>query len=216
MQSQNFADDSCAIRSLDWDRSRFDIEFGLRNGTTYNSFIIKGEKLAIIDTSHAKFEELWFEELLKNVNPQDVDYLITSHTEPDHSGLIGNLLELNQNITVVGSKLALKFIEDQIHIPFKRLEVKSGEFLNLGTNPNSGLEHNIEFISAPNLHWPDTIFSYDHSTNVLYTCVMHLDSIIVLTNFLILIKKKYTMIFVFITIALWVQTLEAFSSQLKE
>ena len=170
VQSQNFADDSCAIRSLDWDRSRFDIEFGLRNGTTYNSFIIKGEKLAIIDTSHAKFEELWFEELLKKVNPQEVDYLITSHTEPDHSGLIGNLLELNQNITVVGSKLALKFIEDQIHIPFKRLEVKSGEFLNLGTNPNSGLEHNIEFISAPNLHWPDTIFSYDHSTNVLYTC----------------------------------------------
>ena len=65
VQSQNFAYDSCAIRSLDWDRSRFDIEFGLRNGTTYNSFIVKGEKLAIIDTSHAKFEELWFEELLK-------------------------------------------------------------------------------------------------------------------------------------------------------
>jgi len=98
VQSKNFADDSCAIRSLDWDRSRFDIEFGLRNGTTYNSFIIKGEKLAIIDTSHAKFEELWFEELLKEINPQEVDYLITSHTEPDHSGFIGNLLELNKNI----------------------------------------------------------------------------------------------------------------------
>ena len=53
VQSQNFTDDSYAIRSLDWDRSRFDIEFGLRNGTTYYSFIIKGEKLAIIDTSHA-------------------------------------------------------------------------------------------------------------------------------------------------------------------
>ena len=57
VQTQNFAVDSCAIRSLDWDRSRFDIEFGLRNGTTYNSFIIKGQKLAIIDTSHAKFEK---------------------------------------------------------------------------------------------------------------------------------------------------------------
>jgi len=215
VQSQNFADDSCAIRSLDWDRSRFDIELGLRNGTTYNSFIIKGEKLAIIDTSHAKFEELWFEELLKEVNPQEVDYLITSHTEPDHSGLIGNLLELNKNITVVGSKLALKFIEDQIHVPFKRLEVKSGEFLNLGTNPNSGVQHNIEFISAPNLHWPDTIFSYDHST-MFFIHVMHLGSIIVLRNFLTLIKKKYMMIFVFITIALWVQTLEAFCRQLKE
>ena len=127
-----FADDSSAIRSLDWDRSRFDIEFGLRNGTTYNSFIIKGEKIAIIDTSHSKFEKLWIDQLLKEVNPQDIDYLISSHTEPDHSGLIGNLLSLNKNITVVGSKLALKFIEDQIHVPFKRLEVKSGEFLDLG------------------------------------------------------------------------------------
>ena len=71
VQSQNFADDSCAIRSLDWDRSRFDIEFGLRNGTTYNSFIIKGEKLAIIDTSHAKFEELWFCLLYTSPSPRD-------------------------------------------------------------------------------------------------------------------------------------------------
>ena len=114
VQTQKFAEDSCAIRSLDWDRSRFDIEFGLRNGTTYNSFIIRGQKQAIIDTSHAKFEKIWFEELIKEIDPQEIDYLITSHTEPDHSGLIGNLLELNQKIIVVGSKLALKFIEDQI------------------------------------------------------------------------------------------------------
>ena len=170
VQQKVFADDTIAIRSLDWDRSRFDIEFGLRNGTTYNSFIIKGQKLAIIDTSHAKFEKLWFEQLLREVNPEEIDYLITSHTEPDHSGLIGNLLTLNPQIIVVGSKLALKFIENQIHIPFKSLEVKSGQYLDLGANPTSGVNHNIEFISAPNLHWPDTIFSYDHGTNVLYTC----------------------------------------------
>ena len=170
IQSQEFAPDSVAIRSLDWNRSRFDIEFGLRNGTTYNSFIIRGEQLAIIDTSHLKFESLWLEELLKHVNPEDINYLITSHTEPDHSGLIGQLLEINKNITIVGSKLALKFIEDQIHQSFKKLEIKSGEYLNLGVNPKSGISHNIEFISAPNLHWPDTIFSYDNGTNVLYTC----------------------------------------------
>ena len=170
VQYKTFADDTSAIRSLDWDRSRFDIEFGLRNGTTYNSFIIRGEKLAIIDTSHSKFEQLWFEQLLKEVDPLKIDYLITSHTEPDHSGLIGNLINLNPNITLVGSKLALKFIEDQIHIPFKSLEVKSGQYLDLGANSKSGISHNIEFISAPNLHWPDTIFSFDHGTKVLYTC----------------------------------------------
>ncbi len=170
IQSKQFANDSIAIRSLDWDRDRFDIEFGLRNGTTYNSFIIKGEKLAIIDTSHSKFEKLWLGELLKKIDPKNIDYLITSHTEPDHSGLISNLIYLNNQITIVGSKLALKFIEDQIHQPFKRLEVKSGDFLDLGINPESGTHHKMEFISAPNLHWPDTIFSFDQGTNVLYTC----------------------------------------------
>ena len=170
IQCKTFTVDSTAIRSLDWDRSRFDIEFGLRNGTTYNSFIIEGEKTAIIDTSHSKFEELWLESLIKQINPKNISYLISSHTEPDHSGLISDLLDLNPEITIVGSKIALKFIEDQIHRPFNRLEVKSGDFLDLGINNESGVDHRMEFISAPNLHWPDTIFSYDHGTKVLYTC----------------------------------------------
>ena len=55
LQIKEFAKDSLSIRSLDWNRSRFDIEFGLRNGTTYNSFLIKGEKIALVDTSHIKF-----------------------------------------------------------------------------------------------------------------------------------------------------------------
>ena len=170
IQCKTFANDSVSMRSLDWNRSRFDIEFGLRNGTTYNSFIIKGKDIALIDTSHSKFKKLWLESLIKQVDPKQIKYLITSHTEPDHSGLISDLLNLNHDITIVGSKIGLKFIEDQIHRSFNRLEVKSGEFLDLGLNKESGVSHNIEFISAPNLHWPDTIFSYDHGTNILYTC----------------------------------------------
>ena len=170
IQCKTFANDSVSMRSLDWYRSRFDIEFGLRNGTTYNSFIIKGKDIALIDTSHSKFKKLWLESLIKQVDPKQIKYLITSHTEPDHSGLISDLLNLNNDITIVGSKIGLKFIEDQIHRSFNRLEVKSGEFLDLGLNKESGVSHNIEFISAPNLHWPDTIFSYDHGTKILYTC----------------------------------------------
>jgi len=170
VQCKTFSIDTTAIRSLDWDRSRFDIEFGLRNGTTYNSFVIEGEKTAVIDTSHSKFEKLWIENLIQQVNPKNISYLISSHTEPDHSGLISDLLDLNPEIIIVGSKIALKFIEDQIHRPFNRLEVKSGDFLDLGINKESGVDHRMEFISAPNLHWPDTIFSYDHGTKVLYTC----------------------------------------------
>ncbi len=170
VQCKTFSIDTTAIRSLDWDRSRFDIEFGLRNGTTYNSFVIEGEKTAVIDTSHSKFKKLWIENLIQQVNPKNISYLISSHTEPDHSGLISDLLDLNPEIIIVGSKIALKFIEDQIHRPFNRLEVKSGDFLDLGSNKESGVDHRMEFISAPNLHWPDTIFSYDHGTKVLYTC----------------------------------------------
>ena len=57
-----------------------------------------------------------------------------------------------------------------MHRAFKSRAVKSGETLDLGTNPESGIEHRFEFLSAPNLHWPDTIFSFDHGTGVLYTC----------------------------------------------
>ena len=59
LQRETIAADTVAIRSLDWDRSRFDIEFGLRNGTTYNAFLVRGERTALIDTSHAKFRDTW-------------------------------------------------------------------------------------------------------------------------------------------------------------
>ncbi|MFM8660335.1 MAG: flavin reductase, partial [Cyanobium sp.] len=162
--------DTTTIRSLDWDRSRFDIEFGLRNGTTYNSFLVRGERTALIDTSHLKFEGSWLPLLQEQIDPQAIDHLIVSHTEPDHSGLIGHLLDLNPEIEIVASKVAIQFLENQVHRPFKSRAVKSGEELDLGTNPASGVAHRFEFLSAPNLHWPDTIFSFDHGTGILYTC----------------------------------------------
>ncbi|QPN65007.1 diflavin flavoprotein [Synechococcus sp. CBW1004] len=170
LQCQDIAADTTAIRSLDWDRSRFDIEFGLRNGTTYNSFLVRGERTALIDTSHLKFEGTWLPLLQEQIDPKAIDHLIVSHTEPDHSGLIGHLIDLNPEIEIVGSKVAIQFLENQVHRPFRSRAVKSGEELDLGVNPDSGVQHRFEFLSAPNLHWPDTIFSFDHGTGILYTC----------------------------------------------
>jgi flavorubredoxin/flavin reductase (DIM6/NTAB) family NADH-FMN oxidoreductase RutF len=170
LQCEAIGADTTTIRSLDWDRSRFDIEFGLRNGTTYNSFLVRGERTALIDTSHLKFEGSWLPLLQEQIDPMAIDYLIVSHTEPDHSGLIGHLIDLNPNIEIVASKVAIQFLENQVHRPFKSRAVKSGDALDLGTNPESGVEHRFEFLSAPNLHWPDTIFSFDHGTGILYTC----------------------------------------------
>ncbi len=164
LQTAVIAQDSTVLRCLDWDRDRFDIEFELQNGTTYNSFLIRGEKTALIDTSHAKFRELYFEELESLVALEQIDYLIVNHTEPDHSGLIADLLAKAPHITVVASKVAIQFLQSQIHSPFAAQTVKSGDRLDLGHG------HDLEFISAPNLHWPDTMLTYDPGTQVLYTC----------------------------------------------
>ncbi len=170
LQCEPIGPDTTTLRSLDWDRSRFDIEFGLRNGTTYNAFLVRGERTALIDTSHAKFEDTWLPLLEEQIDPAAIDFLIVSHTEPDHSGLIGALLDRNPEIEIVASKVAIAYLADQVHRPFRSRAVKSGEELDLGTNPESGVAHRFEFLSAPNLHWPDTIFSFDHGTRILYTC----------------------------------------------
>jgi flavorubredoxin/flavin reductase (DIM6/NTAB) family NADH-FMN oxidoreductase RutF len=164
MQTAEIATDTTVIRSLDWDRDRFDIEFGLQNGTTYNSYIIRGESIALVDTSHEKFRQLYLDSLTGLIDPKTIDYLIISHTEPDHSGLVKDVLALAPQATIVGAKVAIAFLEDLVHQPFKRIQVKNGDTLDLGNG------HVLEFVSAPNLHWPDTIFTYDAKTQTLFTC----------------------------------------------
>jgi flavorubredoxin/flavin reductase (DIM6/NTAB) family NADH-FMN oxidoreductase RutF len=163
-QTLEIAEDTTALRSLDWDRDRFDIEFGLQNGTTYNSFLIRGEKTALVDTSHEKFRQLYLDALTAAVDPATIDYLVVSHTEPDHSGLVRDLLQLAPQAVVVGSKVAIQFLEDLVHQTFERKIVKNGDKLELGN------DHSLEFVMAPNLHWPDTLFSYDAKTGILFTC----------------------------------------------
>lgn len=164
IQTVEIAPNTTAIRSLDWDRDRFDIEFGLQNGTTYNSYLIRGEQTILIDTSHQKFRQLYLDTLKSLVNPKSIDYIIVSHTEPDHSGLVEDVLQIAPRATVLASKIALQFLEGLVHEPFSKRIVKSGDRINIGKG------HEIEFVSAPNLHWPDTIFSYDRKTETLFTC----------------------------------------------
>ena len=164
LQVQDIAADTTTIRSLDWDRDRFDIEFELENGTTYNSFLIRGEKTALVDTSHEKFRQTYLEKLSSLIDLAAIDYLIVSHTEPDHSGLIKDVLQRAPHITVVGSKVAMQFLDEMVHQPYQKLVVKNGDRLDLGNG------HELEFVSAPNLHWPDTILTFDHKTSLLFTC----------------------------------------------
>jgi flavorubredoxin/flavin reductase (DIM6/NTAB) family NADH-FMN oxidoreductase RutF len=164
LQTAAIAPSTTAIRCLDWDRDRFDIEFELQNGTTYNSFLVQGDQTALIDTSHGKFGSLYLAELAQHIDLATLDYLIVNHTEPDHSGLVKAVLQQAPQVTVVGSKVAIQFLQNMVHQPFESLVVKSGSELDLGQG------HRLEFVSAPNLHWPDTIFTYDGGTRTLFTC----------------------------------------------
>ncbi|KAG2499462.1 hypothetical protein HYH03_002409 [Edaphochlamys debaryana] len=166
-QTLPIAEDTVTIRSLDWDRDRFDIEFGLENGTTYNSFLIYGaDKTALVETSHEKFHGLYLDALKEELakSGRSVDAIICSHTEPDHSGLVPAVLDLFPEATVYGSKVCIAFLQGLTHRPFKSQAVKGGDTLDLGGG------HVLEFVMAPNLHWPDTMFSIDHGTGVIYTC----------------------------------------------
>ena len=114
--------------------------------------------------SHAKFNEAYFAALRTLIDPADVDYLVVSHTEPDHSGLVEPLLALAPKAVFVGSRVCLQFLSNLVHSPFSSLEVKAGSTVDLGGG------HVLEFLPAPNLHWPDTMFSHDRATGVLFTC----------------------------------------------
>lgn len=159
--------DTITIRCLDWDRDRFDIEFGLQNGTTYNSYLIFGdEKTALVDSSHEKFREYFMpvlEEELKS-RGRKVDYLIVSHTEPDHSGLTPDVVAKWPECEVIGSKVCIAFLDGLTHVEMKTRVVKGGDTIDLGGG------HVLEFTIAPNLHWPDTMFSYDHASQIMFTC----------------------------------------------
>jgi hypothetical protein len=133
------AADITTIRSLDWDRDRFDIEFGLQNGTTYNSFIINGEKLAVIETSHEKFRDLYLAAIQEEIDPNNIEYIIANHTEPDHSALIPDLLQLAPNATVVGSKVCIQFLQNLVLQPFKSKIVKV--FSSIHQMPLSSVLH---------------------------------------------------------------------------
>lgn len=141
----------------------FDIIMESRYGTSYNAYLITGEKNVLIDTVHAPYFDEYLSNIQSVIDVSKIDYLIMNHTEPDHSGSVGKLLEMNPNITIyctVAAKMYLSAITNQ---NFKCVTVKQGDKLGIG-----GEE--LEFIIAPLLHWPDSMFVYMESTKILFTC----------------------------------------------
>ena len=142
----------------------FDDLFPTEQGTTYNSYLIKGkDKIAIVDTVKEERAEEFLAKVKKLVDPADVDYFIINHTEPDHSGSLAFMLRHCPKATVVSTQAANTFLKNLIHTEFPAHIVKDGEVLDLG-------DRHVRFIVAPFLHWPDTMFTLLEEDGVLFTC----------------------------------------------
>lgn len=142
----------------------FDIVMQSPYGTSYNAYLVTGgEKTALIETVHKDY----FNEFVRNIEEvlplEKIDYLIMNHTEPDHSGSVRALLEHCPNLTVLCSGPAKKFLTAIANEDFPCRVVKEGDVLDLGGKT-------LSFVSAPLLHWPDTIFTWDPADRTLFTC----------------------------------------------
>ncbi len=151
------------IGILDYDIKTFDIVMTTEYGTTYNSYFIKAGKKALIEVAKEKFFDTYLTKLKEVTDPSDISYIILDHTEPDHSGSLKRMLEIAPSATVVGSGNAIRYLEDMLNVPFRSLIVKDGDTLDLGGRT-------LRFIAAPNLHWPDSIYTWLEEEKILFTC----------------------------------------------
>ncbi len=151
------------IGVLDYDIVTFDVVMETKYGTTYNSYFVDADDKAIVETTKEKFWNTYEAKIRKVCNPAEIKYIILDHTEPDHSGNVKNLLRIAPDATVVGSGSAIRYLNDLMDIEYNSMVVKDGDTLSLGNKT-------LRFISAPNLHWPDSIYTYVEEEKVLFTC----------------------------------------------
>ncbi len=142
----------------------FDIIMKTDFGTSYNAYLIKGEKTALVEAVHETFCADYLEQIQELTSISDIDYVILNHTEPDHSGCLSELFQQNPNITVIATGAGIKNIGGITNASFKSQAVKDKDQLDLG----GGVV--LEFAIAPNLHWPDSMFTYLAADKVLFSC----------------------------------------------
>jgi len=148
---------------LDPDLRLFDILFPTEGGTTYNSYLVKGEKIAVIDTAKGRCYDQFLSNVRSLVDPSDVDYIICNHMEPDHSGSLAAFLKESKNARVVVSRTGEHFVSNILNADVNPMKMGDGDVLDLGGKT-------LRFISAPFLHWPDTMFTHAVEDKVLFSC----------------------------------------------
>ena len=142
----------------------FESQYVVPEGVSYNSYLILDEKVAVMDTVDMRGIKEWEQNLLSELDGRKVDYLVIHHLEPDHAGSIARLVELYPEITLVGNAKTFSMLPQFFHFSLdgRTLEVKEGDTLSLG-------EHELTFIMAPMVHWPEVMVSYDAKDKILFS-----------------------------------------------
>lgn len=142
----------------------FDIIMKTEFGTTYNAYLVKGDnKTALIETVHDKFFDEYIENIKQICDVKSIDYIILNHCEPDHSGSLRRLLEINPSIQVISSVPGAKYLSKITNSTYNSHAVKDGDTVDLGGKI-------LSFIVAPFLHWPDSMFTYCKNDKTLFSC----------------------------------------------
>jgi len=134
-----------------------------KGGMAYNSYIIKDKDIAVFDTVDQNFGKDWLNNIKEVLGNDKPKYLIIQHVEPDHSACIMDFLEVYPETTVVGGNMTFEFINQFFHQPIKnKLVIKDGGSLSLGN-------HNLTFVMAPMVHWPEVFVTYDSYDKTLFS-----------------------------------------------
>jgi len=152
------------VGAIDWDRRLFDSLIPLPDGTSYNSYLIKGsEKTALIDTVDPAMEEVLVDHLMQ-LGIDNIDYVIANHAEQDHSGSIPYVLEIYPEAQIVCTPKCKGMLMDLLLIPDESfITVEDKETISLG-------DRTLEFIHAPWVHWPETMLTYLREDKILFSC----------------------------------------------
>ncbi len=148
----------------DCDITLFEGQYEVKNGMSYNSYVILDEKTAVLDTVEAKFTKEWLQKVKEILGDNKPDYLVIHHMEPDHSAGIYDFLKEYKKAKVVASDKALVMINQffDTDLTDRVIVVKEGDKLSLG-------KHNLTFFVAPMVHWPEVLVSYDEQSKILFS-----------------------------------------------
>ena len=151
------------VGKTDWELKKFHgDEFTTSKGSSYNSYLIKDEKIVLIDTVWLPYDREFVNDLKKEVDLDKIDYIVIQHGEVDHSGALVELMKEIPNTPIYCTNNAVKSLKGQYHENWNFVPVKTGDKLNIGKNT-------LTFIEAPMLHWPDTMFTYMDKEEILFS-----------------------------------------------